>query len=243
MNQWYFMKRNFILALLLVCNLLKVALDIGMVMITICEPWSHTAFIRRAAMYWTPLFWDLSRQDLIYSSQQLYEVGTTSVLYCLDKEPEFQGRDHGHALGQCQSQNSISPLSTTVHTASVLFLVYSWLILLFLQERMPFLNHCVLPTAFEGVISAHILSSLQREMKYCFCLLVHHCSVLLDLLHKNNQPCFYSSLCGVALRWSLHCFDSYSSMSASITISNTVGTHWWQSLGYKVGEDKSLQSY
>lgn len=90
---------------------------------------------------------------------------------------------------------------------------------------------------------AHILSSLQREMKYCFCLLVHHCSILLDLLHKNNQPCFYSSLCGVALWWSLHCFDSYLSMSASITISNTVGTHWWQSLGYKVGEDKSLQSY
>ena len=66
----------------------------------------------------------LSRQDLIYSSQHLYEVGTTSVLYCLDKEPEFQGRDHGHALGQCQSQNSVSPLSTTVCTASVLSLVY-----------------------------------------------------------------------------------------------------------------------
>lgn len=161
MNQWYFMKRNFILALLLVCNLRKVALDIGMVMITICEPWSHTAFIRGATMYWTPLFWDLSRQDLIYSSQQLYEVGTTSVLYCLDKEPEFQGRDRGHALGQCQSQNSISPLSTTVHTASVLFLVYSWLILLFLQERMPFLNHLVLPTAFVACYetSSHLIFS------------------------------------------------------------------------------------
>lgn len=57
MNQQYFIKRNFILALLLVYNLLKVALDIGMVMITICEPCSHVAFIRGASMSWTPLFW------------------------------------------------------------------------------------------------------------------------------------------------------------------------------------------
>lgn len=95
------MKRNFILALLLVYNLLKVALDIGMVMITICEPWAHTAFIRGLTMDWTPLFWDLSRQELIYSSQQLYEVGTTSILYGLDKDLSFRVVTMDMPSGQC----------------------------------------------------------------------------------------------------------------------------------------------
>ena len=85
-------EEEFILILLLAYNLLKVALDFGMVMITICV-FTHGIHWRSCDVLNLALCWDLSRHNLTYYSQQLYEVEITSILYCLDKDTEVQGHD------------------------------------------------------------------------------------------------------------------------------------------------------
>lgn len=58
-------EEDFILILLSVYNLLKVALDFGMVMLTICV-FTHGIHWRSCDVLNPALCWDLSRHNLIY---------------------------------------------------------------------------------------------------------------------------------------------------------------------------------
>lgn len=58
----------------------------------ICPSHIHMAFALGTLMH-PGLYWALFMHNLVYSSKQLWEVGITSILYCLDKDTEAQGHD------------------------------------------------------------------------------------------------------------------------------------------------------